>query len=146
MPQGQGSSKGRYLFEMDGITSIRASRVQGLDVIKHTPVKFYEGNKPNANLVRGNYEVGEITVQQAEALNQTGSEFFRWIQDFVRGVNTERRGARLVVLDEDGVTPVAEYELIDCVPTSLKVEDQEAGSNDANMFTFGLQPEDCIRY
>lgn len=142
---GQGTSEGRFLFELDGVNSIRASEVSGIE-LKHTPFKFNEGGRPNANVGRGNFECGEITVKQAQALNEAGSEFMRWMQDFIRGNDLTRRTARLCILDEDGVATVKEYELVNCVPTSFKVETQTAGGTNANFFSFMLQPEDLFEY
>ena len=145
MPPGQGTTKSRFVVEIDGVSSIRASKVAGLEAIKHTPGKLNLGNEPNARLMRGNYEVGEVTVTHASSLNGSGDEFFQWIRNFVRGTAVERRGARVIQFDEDGTTIVDIWELRRCVPTSIKSEDKEAGSNDPDYFTFGLQPEDSMK-
>jgi hypothetical protein len=46
------------------------------------------------------------------------------------------------VLDEDGQSPVAIYELERCVPISFAPDTQQAGGKDANYFNFEIRPED----
>ncbi|HEY6232804.1 MAG TPA: phage tail protein [Pyrinomonadaceae bacterium] len=140
------STKNRFVVEIDGISKIEATKVDGLDIIKHTPSKLMVGNRPNAILGRGNYEVGEVTVNHAEALGQTSREVWRWYQDYVKGVDVGKRNVRVVHLDEDGVTLLAEYLLTGCVPTSFKNDGMDAGSSDPSFFTFGIQPEDSQRF
>lgn len=141
----QGTHEGRYLLEIDGVTSVRASEVTmpGKD---HTPFELYVGNQPNPILGRGNFKIDALTFKHATALNQSGEELFRWADDFMDGIDLSRRGARFIVLDEAGVTPIEEYELEDCVPTSFKPETHSASGTNASMFTFGLRPTNMRRY
>jgi len=48
-------------------------------------------------------------------------------------------------MSEDGSTPIASYELVECVPTSFKNDGLDAASTDHGMFTFAVQPDDCFR-
>jgi len=140
----EGTHEGRYLLEIDGVTAVRASEVTmpGKD---HTPVELYVGNQPNPILVRGNHKVDALTFKHATALNQTGEELFRWADHYMDGVDVGKRGARFIVLSEDGVSPVEEYELQECVPTSFKPETHSASGSNASMFTFGLRPTQMRR-
>jgi len=135
----QGTHEGRYLLEIDGVSSIRASEatMPGKD---HTPFELYVGDQPNPLLGRGNFKVDVLTLKHAHALTQAGEELFRWADDFMDGVDLSRRGARFIVLDESGQSPVAEYELQECVPTSFKPETHSASGTNASMFTFALRP------
>jgi hypothetical protein len=138
---GRGTTEGNYLIEIDGITAVRAMNVSG-GGLNQTPTLVPEGNKPNPNVVRGTYEIAEVTVKQATALNDTGREFFAWLFDFCKGFTTERRGARLIELDEDGLTPVHIIDWIDCVPTSFDPDDRAARGNNQASFSFKFKPED----
>lgn len=141
-----GATKNRFVVEIDGISSVRASKVSGLDLLKHTPNKTDVGNEPNSILGRGRYEVGEVTVSHAEGLNTAGREVYQWISDYVRGSNTQKRGGRVLEFDEDGTSILAEYELRRCVPGSYKADDKDASSGDASYFSFSFTPEDSQRY
>lgn len=140
---GNGTSEGRFLFELNGIVSVRATEVSGVGV-NHEEFELYESNKPNPNLGRGHYTCDMINVKHAHALNQAGAEFFRWMKDFITGDSVERRGGRLIVLDEDGKTPVAIYELLRCVPKKYEAETHSAGGKNASFFRFQLRPEDMV--
>ena len=140
---GRGTNEGNYLIEIDGITAIRAMNVSG-GGLKMTPTLTAEGNRPNARVGGGPYEIDEVTVKQATALNETGREFFNWLYDYAKRLTTERRGARLIELDEDGTTPVHTWEWIGCVPTSIEPDDRAARGNNSASFTFKLKPEDIL--
>jgi len=140
------STKNRFVVEIEGIDQIRATKVDGLDVIKHTPAKLMIGNRPNPIHGRGNYEVGEVTVSHAEDLGQTAEQVFLWHQNYIKGFDLAKRNARVVEMGEDGVSVVAEYELQNCVPTSFKNDGMDATSSDHAFFTFGFQPEDSSRF
>jgi phage tail-like protein len=140
---GQGASAQYFTVEIDGVTAIRASEVSGLK-IDHTEVKFFEGNRPNPHIVRGHFEVGAVTFKHAQALNQTGTELMQWLQDFIRGIVTDRRGMRVIQFDEDGIVPVYTYELLKCVPKSFEQDQLQGGSTNASMFTFVVLPEDAV--
>lgn len=140
---GRGTSEGRYLFEFDGVTAVRATEVSGVGV-NHEEFELYESNRGNPNLGRGHFNCDTINVRHAHALNQAGSEFFRWMDDFIRGANVERRGGRLIVLDEDGESLVQVYELINCVPKKFEADGHTAGGKNASFFRFQLRPEEII--
>ena len=139
-------NKNQFVIEVDGIGQLIATKVDGLDVIKHTPSKLMVGNQPNPIHSRGNYEVGEITVQHAEHLGQAAREVYRWHSDYVNGRDVTRRNARVVQMGEDGASVVAEYVFRNCVPTSFKNDGKDAGSSDPDFFTFGFQPESSQRF
>lgn len=136
-----GTSEGRYLFEFDGVTAIRSSEVSGIKKM-HEEFELYQSNKPNPNLGRGHFKCEPVKVKHAHALNQTGEEVFIWIQSFLNGDIVERRGGRLIVLDEDGTTPVSTYELLRCIPISFEPETHSAGGKNASYFSFTIRPED----
>lgn len=137
----EGTSEGRYLFELDGITAVRSSEVSGLKKT-HEEFEMYESNQPMPHLGRGHFKCDAITIKHAHALNQTGAEYFDWMEGFLFGVNVERRSARLIVLREDGDTPEAIYELLDCIPISLEPQTQTAGGRNASYFNFMIRPTD----
>lgn len=139
-----GTHEGRYLLEIDGVAAIRASEVT-MPSKEHTPVELYVGNHPNPTLSRGNFKVGDLTFKHATALNQTGQELFQWADDYMDGVDVGKRGARFIVMSEDGLSPLEEYELQECVPTSFKPETHSASGTGASMFTFGLRPTNMRR-
>jgi phage tail-like protein len=136
-----GTGQNRFLIELDGVTAIRASEVSG-GKLKHTPFSLHESNRANPHKGRGNYEVEEVVVKHAHALNETGQEFFSWLIAFARGDEVERRTMRVIVLDEDGRTPVTTYEYLNCVPVTKGPESHSASSSDASMFEFTVAPED----
>ncbi len=137
----KGTNEGNYLIEIDGISAVRAMNVSG-GAMNMTPTLTSEGNRRNPHVGGGNFEVDEVTVKQATALNDTGSEFFSWLNDYARGYTTERRTLRIVELDEDGATPVQTWEYIGCVPTSISPDDRSARGTNSASFTFKLKPED----
>src|ERR1041385_1448179 len=123
-------NKNSFLVEIDGVTQISASKVDGLEAIKHAPSKLMRGNIPNAEHNRGTYEVGEITVTQAIDDGAVAAEIFEWLRSYVKGEDVTKRGARVIQLDETGATPVKSYECLKCVPTSYAHENFDASSND----------------
>lgn len=137
------TSEGRYLFEFDGVTAIRSSDVSGVSK-DHTEFELYESNRPNPNLGRGHFKIGDITVKHGHALNSAGDEVFRWMNDYMQGRTAEKRGGRLILLDEEGQSPVAIYELTNCVPKKFEVETHTAGGNNASYFKFTIRPEDMV--
>jgi len=139
------STKNRFVVEIDGVAACQATKVDGLDMLKHTPSKLMVGNRPNPIHNRGNYEVGEVTINHAESLGQTGAELYEWLLQFSKGESVERRNVRVMQMSEDGSTPIASYELVECVPTSFKNDGLDAASTDHGMFTFAVQPDDCFR-
>lgn len=138
-----GTSEGRYLIELDGVTAVRATSINAFGK-KHTPFKLWEGNRPNPHIGRGNFEIEEVSVTHGHALNNTGDEFFLWLESFVNGVELERRTMRVIILDEDGQSPVEIYTLRQCVPTEFGPEAHKGGGNDASFFHFKVQPEDMF--
>ena len=137
----RGTSAGRYLFEFEGITAVRASDVSGIKKT-HEEFEIYESNRPNPIIGRGHFKCDTISVKHAHALNSAGEEFFRWMQDFITGTNVERRGGRCIELDEDGLTPVNTWELFECIPISIEQESNTAGSKDGSYFKFAIRPTD----
>lgn len=139
-----GTNEGFYGIEIDGFQAVRAMKVSG-GRLKHDPTLVSEGNRPNPHIKRGNYEIEEITVQQASALNETGREYFAWLFAFVKGLDTTPRGMRLVQFDEDGLTPVEVWDYTDCVPTGITPDDRTARGQNAASFTFTIKPTDMVQ-
>jgi len=142
---GQGTHENRYVIEVDGVAAIAASDMTPPSK-DHTPVELYVGNNPLPVLSRGNSKIGDFSFKHAHALNQAGAELFQWIDDYVGGLDTTKRNARIVVFDEDGEAIVDEYELQECVPTSYKPESHSASGNNASMFSFSLRPSNMRRF
>jgi phage tail-like protein len=138
---GRGTSEGRYLVEIDGVPAVRASEVNGIR-FDHTEFKLYVGNDPMPLKGRGHFEVSDVTIRHAHALNGAGDDLFQWMRDFRNGDNVERRGMRFVVLDEDGQTPVATYELINCIPKQFEVDSHTGGGTNPSYFRFMVSAED----
>lgn len=136
---GEGTSESRYLFEFDGVTSLQATEVTGL-AKDHTPFELYTSNRPNPRLGRGNYKIGDLTVKHASALNASGDEIFKWIEDFVNGFDVSKRSGRLIILDEDGQTPIDVWELQECIPKKFEIDSHTAGGNNPSFFRFVIQP------
>jgi phage tail-like protein len=138
----QGTSSGRFILEMDGVTAARASEVSGIGM-KHEPFKIATGDRANPILGRSNYECEEVTVKHAYALNSTGNEMFSWFGDYVKGNRTDKLNIRLIQLAEDGYATAAIWELTECVPTMFSHENNKGDSNDAAYFTLKFKPTDA---
>lgn len=136
-----GTSTGRYVFEFDGISAIRATEVSGIKKT-HEEFELHESNRPNPRIGRGHFKCEPITIKHAHALNSTGDEFFLWIELFLKGDSIERRGGRCIEFDEDGQSPVQTWELFDCIPISIAQETNSSGGKDASFFTVVIRPED----
>lgn len=137
----QGTHENRFQVEIDGIGLIEASEMTPPND-EHTPFELHIGNEPRPRLGRGNSKVDDFTFKHASALNDVVSAFMQWLKDFQNGDDLLRRGARLIVFDEDGKTPVNEYILKRCVPRSFKLESHSAGGTNASMFTCAIRAED----
>lgn len=138
---GRGTAENRYVFEFEGVSAIAASEVTGV-AMEHSPVELYVGNRPNPVLLRGTYKASDVVVRHAHALNEAGTEIFDWMAAYLRGDDITPRSGRLIVLDEDGRSPVATYELINCVPKRFEVDGHNASGNNASYFRFTIQPEE----
>ncbi len=138
----QGTSSGRFILEMDGVSIARASEVSGIG-IKHEPFKIPVGDQANQILGRSNFECEEVTVKHAYALNSTGREMFEWFYDYVRGFRTDKLSIRLIQLSEDGFGTAATWEMFECVPTMFSQENNKGDSNDAAYFTLKFKPTDA---
>lgn len=136
-----GTSAGRFLLEMDGVSSARASEVSGIG-IKHEPFKIPVGDQANMILGRSNYECEEVTVKHAYALNSTGQQMFSWFGLYIKGIRTDKMNIRLIQLAENGFTPQAIWEMEECVPTMFTNEANKGDSNDAAYFTLKFKPTD----
>lgn len=142
MANNRGTSSGRYLVEIDGVSACRASEVSGIG-LKHEPFKIPVGDRANPILGRSNYEANEVTIKHAYALNRTGRELFAYFGAYVKGLTVEKRTVRLIQLDEDGFGTVAVWELSECVPTEFTQENNKGDSNDAAYFTIKFKPTDA---
>lgn len=136
------ATKNRFVVEIDGIPSFGATKVDGLESIKHQPAKLMRGTAPNPSHERGSYEVGAVTVSNAEADTEIRRAVFEWFRSFVKGVDTTKRGARVMAMDDSGTTPLSTYEFQNCTPTDFKSQGFDANSNDPAFFDFAFQPED----
>jgi len=139
-------NKNQFIVEIDGITRIEATKVDGLEAFKHTPSKLNTGNRNRAIYGPGNYEVGVVTVNHAEAFGQTAREVFEWHRNYHKRIDLGKRNARVIQLDDDGATPAAEYLLTECVPVDYKHDGLDATSSDPGFITFSFQPDDSQRF
>jgi phage tail-like protein len=139
----RGANEGNFLVEIEGIASVRAMNVRG-GKITQTPTLTPEGNRGNPHVGGGNYEVDDITIKQATALNQMGIEFFGWLYGYIKRINFERRTVRVIELDEDGATPIHVWEYTNCVPVSIEPDDRSARGQNAASFTIVIKPEDIL--
>jgi hypothetical protein len=134
---------GNYLIEVDGVTVCQAQEVE-TGGAQHKHNTTYVGNRANPVISRGKYEIDEVTIKQAHALNAEGLEFVRLFQNYLHGLDMTKRTIRIVTLGEDGFTAVAIDEYIDCVPTKFVPEGKKAASNDTAHFSITFKPTDHI--
>lgn len=137
------SHENRFLLEIDGISVISATEVT-MPGMKQTPFKHQPGNQPFPELGRGNYEIEELTFKHAHGVGQAGEEFARRMSLYIQGVVVEKFNARFIVLDEAGRSPVATYELQDCVPTMFKPESHNGSGTNVSQFSCSIQPTDMV--
>lgn len=137
----QGIANAHYLVEVDGVAAVMASEVE-IGGVKHEPFKINVGNRPNPILGRSTYEVEEVKIKNAYALNNEGESLFRMFETYILGTSVTKINMRVVALDQDGKTPVKTHEFIDCVPTMFQPENRKGDSKDAAYFTISFKPED----
>ena len=135
-------TKNQFIVEIDGIPSFSAMKVDGLDVLDHTASELPRGNQPNPELGPGNYKVGEVTVTNPEADVEIGLAVSLWHRNFAKRIDTTKRGARVMVMDDSGSSPIRTYDLHNCVPTKFKGDGMDAASSDPASFSFSFRPED----
>ena len=136
-----GTHGGHFLVEYDGVSALEATEVTGIEK-EHEPFELKVGTRAMPVYGRGKSKVAPITFKHAFALNTSGREIFDYFNLYTQGLTTEKRNFRVIQLQEDGLTPHGEYDLIDCVPVKFKVEDSKADSKDAAFYTFTIQPTD----
>lgn len=139
----QGTANGHYLIEIDGVADCLASEIE-TGGVKHEPFKIFVGNRPNPILGRGKWEVEEVKIKHAYALNGSSSEFARIAQDYMLGLSVNKPTVRVVTLAEDGKTPVATDEYVECVFTMFQPEGKKGESKDGAYFSIGFKPTDHI--
>ena len=140
-----GTSNANFLVEVDGVTVCEASEVE-IGGLKHEPFKLSVGNRPNPFIGRNKFEVEEVKIKQAYALNSEARDFFNKINDYIRGFNIEKPTVRVVQLGEDGFSTEVVHEFIECVPTAFQPEGKKADSKDAAYFTISFKPTDYVDY
>lgn len=136
-----GTSNGNFLVEVDGVSVLEATEVE-TGPLKHEPFKLHVGNRPNPYLGRNKYEVDEVKIKGAYALNSQGEELFAYFRNYILGNTVEKITVRVIQLGEDGYTTEKIHEYIECVPTSFQPEGKKADSKDAAMFTISFKPTD----
>lgn len=136
-----GTSNAHFLVEVDGVSALEASEVE-IGGVKHEPFKLMVGNRPNPYLGRNKYEVEEVKIKAAYALNAQGEELFQNFQDYISGFNVSKLNMRVIQLGEDGFSTVAIHDFIECVPTSFQPDGKKADSKDAAYFSIGFKPTD----
>lgn len=135
------TSQNRFIFEIDGMPAIVATEVT-LGSVKLTPFKHQPGNQPNPDLGRGNFEVEELTVKHAHGVGQTEFVFGTYFEAYKRGIVTEKLNCRLLIMDEGGLIPIQQWDLIACIPTTFKPEAHTGTGTEVSQFSFGLTPTD----
>lgn len=141
----QGISNANFLVEVDGVSALAATDFENGGV-KHEHFKLMVGNRPNPYLGRNKFEVQEMKIKGAYALNRQGEELFQLFSDYIRGISTQKITLRVVALDEDGLTPYRTHECIECVPTMFQPDGRKADSKDAAMFTISFMPTDYSEF
>ncbi len=136
----RGTAEGRYAVEFDGIENMRASKISGLGE-EHTPVRIPLGNSTRQEQVRGNTDADEFSFTLASGIHDTAiRQLWQWQRDYDAGIDASPRSGRVVVFDETGATPVETWELIDCVPRSIKGDDRTAEGTGGAMVTVMVKP------
>ena len=143
MTRGHGTHENRYILEIDGFDQILSSECTMGDK-EHTPFELMVGNNPDAMLGRGTRKTADTTFKHAHGLNNVAQAFSQWLDDFADGVDLERRNGRMIVMDEDGVTPMNEYELQQIIPRTFKPETHSASGTGASMFTCAIRAEKMV--
>jgi hypothetical protein len=138
---GFGTGENRYQIELDTIPLIQATEVSG-GTLDHTPFELFISNQPNPIIGRANFKIEEVTVKHAFALNGDEQQVFDWIDDYVTGDDVTKIGCRVVVFDEDGMSPVATIQFMQIVPTKWKMENMSSGGNNPAYFSFSFRPTD----
>lgn len=140
-----GSIVGNFLVEIDGTNLVQSQEID-FGEKKNEPFEIYVGNSDLPVIGRGKSKVEEITIKQAYGLNNEAAEFSAMFDDYVRGIDLAKRTVRIIQLDEDGKTPLATHEYLDCVPTGFKPTGKKADSKDAAMFEMKFRPTDYNEY
>lgn len=140
-----GTSNANFLVEVEGVSVVQASEVE-IGGIKHEPFKLMVGDRPNPFIGRNKYEVDEVTIKNAYALNSEGTEFFNHFKNYALGLTTQKLNIRVIQLAENGFTSEVIHEFIECVPTSFKPEGKKADSKDAAYFSIAFKPTDYEEY
>jgi hypothetical protein len=134
------TSASKYRVEINGFPVIKASKAT-LGAKKHTPHKHQSGNVRLPEQGPSNLEIEESTFEHATGDGNIDRLFDAWIDNVANGLDGPRN-ARVVIFDKTGRIPLRTWELIGCLPTSIKPEDHSGGSNDTSLFSFSLQPDD----
>lgn len=140
-----GTSNANFLVEVDGVSVLEATECE-IGGVKHEPFKLSVGNRPNPYLGRNKFEVEEVKIKGAYALNSQGQELFQGFNDYIRGLNIQKLSMRVIQLGEDGFSTEAVHEFIECVPTAFQPEGKKADSKDAAYFTISFKPTDYVEY
>lgn len=138
-----GTNEGNYLLEVDGVAVFLASEIE-IGGVKHEPYKYFTGNRPNAQLGRGKYEVEEVKIKQALALNNEMSEAARLFTDYILGNTVDKLSIRVVTLDEDGQSEIGVDEFVECVPTQFMPSAKKGEGKEAAYFSIAFKPTDWI--
>jgi len=137
-----GTNEGNFLLEVDGVATFQATEIE-IGGIKHEPYKIAVGNRPNPYLGRGKWEIEEVKIKQALALNNEASEAGGMFKDYMTG-GTTKPSVRIVTLGEDGVSEIGTDEFVDCVPTVFNPSAKKGEGKDAAYFTIAFKPTDWI--
>src|SRR5882672_2355373 len=96
-----GLSAGYFLVEIDGVTVLEATEVTGME-LDHEGFSFEVGTRFFPINGRGKGKINPLTIKHARALNNSDSEIYQWVSDFVRGIAVVRKNVRIIQFDEDG--------------------------------------------
>ena len=105
------------------------------EVIKETKVV---NGKTVVQKQPGQFTVSDVTLERGTTDNL---ELYKWRQEIIDGnINANRKPCSINVYAPND-EPVARYELHDCWPSSIKMGDFDASSNEVSIETITLAPE-----
>lgn len=136
-----GASQANFVAEVDGVAAFEATEAEGFNKT-HEPYQIQVGNKEMPYQGRGKSKCDEVTLKGAFKVTNAGADFHRQFQEYSRGDSVRKVNVRVVQMSEDGKSPIATHECIDCVPTGFKPMGNKAGEKDAAMFEIKFQPSD----
>lgn len=138
--QARGTREGNFSVEIDGIPAFKATKVSG-GTDTHTPVELQQGTENRPDLVPGNHKTDDFSFTVASGKHQGAiNALTQRFQDYSDRVDLEPLNGRWVVFDDTARVPLETYELVGCVPVSIKPDDRASDGTAAAQVTITLRP------